>query len=47
VWEYSYKMLQLAQLLGQVGVFLTLLRHHRRESKPSAKPSFLRIFNAF
>jgi hypothetical protein len=22
-WEYSYKRLQLAQLLGQLGVFLT------------------------
>ena len=23
LWEYSYKMLKLAQLLGQLGVFLT------------------------
>jgi hypothetical protein len=23
LWEYSYKRLQLAQLLGQLGVFLT------------------------
>ena len=26
LWEYSYKRLQLAQLLGQLGVFLTLHR---------------------
>jgi hypothetical protein len=24
LWEYSYKRLKLAQLLGQLGVFLTL-----------------------
>ena len=25
LWEYSYKRLKLAQLLGQLGVFLTLV----------------------
>jgi hypothetical protein len=25
-WEYSYKRLKLAQLLGQLGFFLTLVR---------------------
>jgi hypothetical protein len=30
LWEYSYKRLKLAQLLGQLSVFLTLPRSEQR-----------------
>jgi hypothetical protein len=31
-WEYSYKRLELAQLLGQLGIFLTCPRFSRSET---------------
>jgi hypothetical protein len=34
LWEHSYKRLQLAQLLGQLGVFLTLARFLRFQFLP-------------
>ena len=35
-WEYSYKRLQLAQLLGQLGVFLTWCTPVVPNSRPRA-----------
>ena len=35
LWEYSYKRLQLAQLLGQLGVFHTYARASREGAAPA------------
>ena len=38
LWEYSYKVLKLAQLLGQLGIFLTFAFGGARESAAGRSP---------
>ena len=51
LWEYSYKRLKLAQLLGQLGVFLTRVRPHcrfrNRASKVIGWPKICKLAHAF
>jgi hypothetical protein len=42
LWEYSYKRLKLAQILGRLGIFLTLATFFKIRSAPFSIVDFVK-----